>query len=49
MARVCLIGAGVISRVHAEALRGHAVAAVVDPDAAAAGRLARGFGAAVHA
>jgi predicted dehydrogenase/nucleoside-diphosphate-sugar epimerase len=49
MARVCLIGAGVISRVHAEALRGHAIAAVVDPNTAAAQRLARGFGAAVHA
>jgi len=49
MARVCLVGAGVISRVHAEALRGHAIAAVVDPDAAAARRLARPFGAATHA
>jgi nucleoside-diphosphate-sugar epimerase/predicted dehydrogenase len=49
MARVCLIGAGVISRVHAEALRGHTIAAVVDPNAAAAQRLARPFGAAVHA
>jgi nucleoside-diphosphate-sugar epimerase/predicted dehydrogenase len=49
MARVCLVGAGVISRVHAEALRGHAIAAVVDPDAAAAQRLAGPFGAATHA
>jgi nucleoside-diphosphate-sugar epimerase/predicted dehydrogenase len=49
MARVCLVGAGVISRVHAEALRGHAIAAVVDPNAAAAQRLARAFGAATHA
>jgi len=49
MSRVCLVGAGAISRVHAEALRGHAVAAVVDPNAAAARRLARPFGAATYA
>ena len=48
MARVCLVGAGVISRVHAEALRGHVVAAVVDPNAAAAQRLAGPFGAATY-
>jgi predicted dehydrogenase/nucleoside-diphosphate-sugar epimerase len=49
MARLCLIGAGVISRVHAEALRGHTIVAVVDPDSAAAQRLARDVGAKTYA
>jgi predicted dehydrogenase len=48
MSRVCLVGAGVIARVHAEALRGHVIAAVVDPNIAAAERLARPFGAATY-
>jgi nucleoside-diphosphate-sugar epimerase/predicted dehydrogenase len=48
MTRVGLVGAGFIARVHAEALaslRGRRVAAVIDPDLAAAERLALGFGA----
>ena len=45
MSRICLVGAGVISRVHAEALRGHRIVAVVDPNAAAAQRLAQATGA----
>lgn len=49
MSRVCLVGAGVISRVHAEALRGHDIVAVVDPDPAAAQRLARPTAAATYA
>lgn len=50
MSSVCLVGAGVISRVHAEALRGRRIAAVVDPNRAAAEALARAAGgAAVHA
>jgi nucleoside-diphosphate-sugar epimerase/predicted dehydrogenase len=48
MSRVCLVGAGVIARVHAEALRGHAIAVVVDPNEAAATRLARPHKAAVY-
>ncbi len=40
MSRICLVGAGVISRAHAEALRGHTIVAVVDPNLAAAQRLA---------
>lgn len=43
MRRVCLVGAGNIARVHAEALRsipGVRITAVVDPDLAAARRLA---------
>jgi nucleoside-diphosphate-sugar epimerase/predicted dehydrogenase len=46
MQRVALVGAGYISRVHAEALQevaGVRLAAVIDPDLAAAERLARGF------
>ncbi len=46
MRRVALIGAGYISRVHAEALQdtpGVVLAAVVDPDAGAAERLARAY------
>ena len=48
---ICLVGAGVISQSHAEALRslGRRVVAVVDPDPAAAGRLAQTTGAAAHA
>jgi predicted dehydrogenase/nucleoside-diphosphate-sugar epimerase len=49
MSRVCLVGAGTISRVHAEALRGHTIAAVVDPAIGAAQALARPFGAASYA
>lgn len=49
MSRVCLVGAGVISRVHAEALRGHTIAAVVDPNVAAAQALAHPFGATAYA
>jgi predicted dehydrogenase/nucleoside-diphosphate-sugar epimerase len=48
MSRICLVGAGYISRIHAEALRtlkGQTLAAVVDPNAEAASRLARDFGA----
>ena len=47
MKRVCLVGAGFISHVHAAALRGlpgHAVTAVVDPNQAAAARLATACG-----
>ena len=46
MRRVALIGAGYISRVHAEALQdtpGVALAAIVDPDIGAAERLARAY------
>jgi predicted dehydrogenase len=49
MSRVCLVGAGFISRVHAEALKtlpGQSLACVVDPNIEAARRLARDFGAA---
>ncbi|MDR3416979.1 MAG: NAD-dependent epimerase/dehydratase family protein [Nevskia sp.] len=48
---ICLVGAGVISQSHAAALRslGRRVVAVVDPDAAAAQRLAQATGAAAHA
>ncbi len=45
MSRICLVGAGYISAVHAEAIRslpGHSLAAVVDPNEAAARRLAGG-------
>jgi predicted dehydrogenase/nucleoside-diphosphate-sugar epimerase len=48
MTRICLVGAGFISHVHAEALRGlpgRGVTAVVDPDQAAAEKLAAGCGA----
>jgi predicted dehydrogenase len=44
MSRICLVGAGELSRAHAEALRGipgHHVVAVVDADANAARRLAQ--------
>jgi predicted dehydrogenase len=44
MSRICLVGAGELSRAHAEALRGiagHRIAAVVDPDTKAAQRLAQ--------
>lgn len=47
MSRICLVGAGFISSVHAQAiasLPGRNVSAVVDPNAAAAGRLAREAG-----
>lgn len=48
---ICLVGAGVISRTHAEALKslGRRVVAVVDPDIQAAGRLARTAGASAFA
>jgi predicted dehydrogenase len=49
MSRGCLVGAGFISRVHAEALKmlpGQSLACVVDPNIEAARRLARDFGAA---
>lgn len=48
MRRIALVGAGYISRVHAEALRtlkGVRIEAVVDPDSEAARRLAAAFGA----
>ena len=48
MSRICLVGAGDLSRKHAEALQGlpgHEIAAIVDPDVAAAQRLARRTGA----
>jgi predicted dehydrogenase/nucleoside-diphosphate-sugar epimerase len=47
---ICLVGAGVIAQSHAEALRalGRRVVAVVDPDPAAAQRLAQATGAAVY-
>jgi predicted dehydrogenase len=44
MSRICLVGAGELSRAHAEALQGlggHHIAVVVDPDANAAQRLAQ--------
>jgi nucleoside-diphosphate-sugar epimerase/predicted dehydrogenase len=47
MSRICLVGAGFIARVHADALRtllGHTVVAVVDPNAEAASSLARAVG-----
>ena len=47
MTRVCLVGAGNISGVHAAALRalpGRTVAAIVDPSTAAAQRLSRAVG-----
>ncbi len=47
MKRISLVGAGYIARVHAEALKslpGLAIAAVIDPNEAAARRLARAFG-----
>lgn len=50
--RVCLVGAGVIARTHADILArmpGTTVTAVVDPDRAAASRLAAGFGARCYA
>ena len=48
---ICLIGAGTVSDCHGEALRalGRPVVAVVDADAAAAGRLARASGAVAYA
>jgi len=52
MRQVCLVGAGYIAGVHAEALRAIPsvrLAAVVDPNIEAARRLAAGFGAAAHA
>ncbi len=53
MRRICLVGAGFIARVHADALRtipGVTVAAVADPNQDAARRLAEAAGgAAVHA
>jgi predicted dehydrogenase/nucleoside-diphosphate-sugar epimerase len=45
--RICLVGAGYIAQIHAEALRavpGAAIAAVVDPNAEAARRLAERWG-----
>lgn len=48
MRRTCLVGAGYISRIHAEVLRqvpGTRIAAVVDPNQTAAERLAADFGA----
>jgi nucleoside-diphosphate-sugar epimerase/predicted dehydrogenase len=45
MSRICLVGAGYISRVHLDAIRtlpGHEVVAVVDPNATAAASLAKG-------
>ncbi len=48
MSRIALVGAGYISRVHADALKGlkgHRVTAVIDPDIGAAERLARVVGA----
>ena len=42
MSRICLVGAGYISRVHLDAIRtlpGHQVVAVVDPNLAAASAL----------
>jgi predicted dehydrogenase/nucleoside-diphosphate-sugar epimerase len=47
MSRICLVGAGYIAGVHAEALRSlrwHRIAAVVDPNLDAAKKLARAFG-----
>jgi hypothetical protein len=52
MRPVCLVGAGFIAGVHAEALRAIPsvlLAAVVDPNIEAARRLAAGFGATAHA
>ncbi len=52
MTRLGLVGAGFISRVHAEAFRSlgrGAIAAVIDPDLAAAQRLARDFGSTAYA
>lgn len=53
MRRICLVGAGFIARVHADALRsipGVAVTAIVDPNGEAARQLAAATGgAAVHA
>ena len=48
MSRICLVGAGVISRVHAEALQGRRIVAVVDPNTAAARRLAEQTGATAY-
>jgi predicted dehydrogenase len=48
MSRICLVGAGELSRKHVEALQGipgHHIAAIVDADTAAAQRLARRSGA----
>jgi predicted dehydrogenase len=48
MSRICLVGAGELSRKHAEALLGipgHQIAAIVDADTTAARRLARRSGA----
>ncbi|MCW3476890.1 NAD-dependent epimerase/dehydratase family protein [Limobrevibacterium gyesilva] len=48
MSRICLVGAGYISRVHADALKAipdHRITAIVDPNEAAATRLARDIGA----
>ena len=47
MSRICLVGAGFIARVHADALRtmpGHSIVAIVDPNAEAAASLARTIG-----
>lgn len=53
MSRICLVGAGFIARVHADALRslkGQQVTTVVDPNLDAAGSLAKAAGATnVHA
>ena len=52
MSRIGLVGAGAISRIHADALRslsGRRVVAVADPDEAAARRLAEATGAAAFA
>jgi predicted dehydrogenase len=48
MSRICLVGAGDLTRKHVEALQGlpgHPIAAIVDADTAAAQRLARKSGA----
>ncbi|WP_158295547.1 NAD-dependent epimerase/dehydratase family protein [Crenalkalicoccus roseus] len=51
MTRICLVGAGYIAQVHAEALRtlpGVRIAAVVDPNPEAARRLAAAHGGTAH-
>jgi nucleoside-diphosphate-sugar epimerase/predicted dehydrogenase len=52
MSRICLVGAGYISRVHLDALRtlpGHQVVAVVDPNQSSAAALAKGANAGADA
>ena len=51
MSRICLVGAGSIARAHAEAiaaLPGLGIACIVDPNLAAAARLAKDFGGVAH-